>query len=133
MDSDYDTSWDLVRSSKGNLPRSREALDQKYVEWEKRDWMKWLKEKLTFPFRVKRVDDEDDAYFTDIAKHELFRLGHKMEVIDLIEEVERYGMIVEVREKGKTGQVPLNDLEVMDKNDSNYWSVREYLVWDANH
>ncbi len=129
----YDTSWDLVRSARGNLPQSRKTLDQKYQEWEKRDWMKWLKDNLTFPFYVKRVDDEDDAYFTNIAKYELFRLGHKMDVLAIEDEIPRYGIIVKVREKGQIGSVPLNDLKVMSKNDPNYWPVREYLVWDANH
>lgn len=130
---EYDTSWDLVESKKGNLPKSEEAWDKKYQEWMKRDWMKWLRDNLSFPVAVKRVDDEDDAYFTDVAKYELFRLGHKMEVLSLETEIPRYGIIVKVREKGQIGSVPLNDLKVTSKKDPNYWPVNEYVVWDANH
>ena len=128
----YDSSWDLVRSAKGNLPKSREAFDKKYQEWEKRNWMKWLKENLTFPFTAKRKDDEDDAYFTDIAKYEPFRLGHTMEVVGLQGKDPRDGIIVKVRERHQTGYVPLFDLEVTSKDDPNFWRVREYVVWDAN-
>ena len=130
---EYDSSWDLVESKKGNLPKSEEAWNKKYQEWMKRDWMKWLRENLSFPVAVKRVDDEDDAYFTDVAKYELFRLGHKMEMLSLEKEVPRYGIIVKVREKGQIGSVPLNDLKVTSKKDSNYWPVNEYVSWDANH
>lgn len=132
MNSDYDTSWDLVRSSRGSLSRCREALDQKYLEWEKRDWMKWLKENLTFPFMVERKEDDDDAYFTDVATHKPFRLGHRMNVIALGSEDDFYGIIVKVRESRRIGYVPLCDVEVTPKNDKNYWQVKEYVVWFAN-
>ena len=130
---EYDSSWDLVESKRGNLSKSEEAWDKKYQEWMKRDWMKWLRENLSFPFAVKREDDEDDAYFTDVAKYELFRLGHRMEVLSLEAEIPLYGIIVKVREKGQIGSVPLNDFKVTSKKDSNYWPVNEYVVWDANH
>ena len=80
------------------------------------------------------MDDEDDALFTDIAKHAPFRLGHTMEVVGVVEEEGlRMGIHVKVREDRKTGYVPLCDLEVVPKTDRNYWLVREYVVWDANH
>lgn len=37
MESDYDSSWDLVESEKGNLPANEEAFEKKWEEWEKRD------------------------------------------------------------------------------------------------
>ena len=42
------------------------------------------------------------------------------------------GVIVKVRERRRVGYVPLCDVEVIDNNDPNYWSVREYVVWFAN-
>jgi hypothetical protein len=55
-----------------------------------------------------------------------------MEVVALAEgDVDR-GLIVEVREKSRTGCVPLCDLEVTPKRDPNFWPVREYVVWFAN-
>ena len=89
--------------------------------------------KLVFPFKAKRMEDDDDAYFTDIAKHQPFRLGQAMDVVGLcLEKDGRYGILVEVQQGKKKGHVPLADLEVVSKQDSNYWPVREYVVWSAN-
>jgi len=132
VENGYDRSWDLVKSKKGNLPKNEDAWDKKYQEWVERDWIIWLKENLTFPFMAKRKDDEDDAYFTDIAKREPFRLGHTMRVIGLEGQEPRNGIIVKVSEKRRIGHVSLFDLEVTPKDDPNFFPVREYVVWDAN-
>lgn len=132
MKKTYDSSWNLIRSGRGNLPKSEEALDKKYQEWGKRDWMKWLGKNLVFPFIVERKEDDDDAYFTQIAKHAPFRLGHKMKVLKLSLEDDLYGIIVKVREGCRIGSVPLCDVEVTPKDDRNFWPVREYVVWFAN-
>ena len=128
----YDSSWDLIKSEKGNRPKNKKLYEQKYDEWMERDWLEWLNENLTFPFLAKREEDVDDAYFTDIAKHEPFRLGHIMEVISIDSEHSLHGIIVEVKEESRKGLVPLWQLEVTDKNCVNFWAVREYVVWDAN-
>jgi len=98
MKKDYDSSWDLVKSAKGNLPHNGEAFDKKYAEWEKRKWLKWLQENLSFPFTVKRMEDDDDAYFTNIAKKQPFRLGHKIKVLGIEDEEDMYGIIIKCRE-----------------------------------
>ena len=128
----YDSSWDLVDSKRGNLPKSEEAWDKKYKEWQSRNWMKWLEKHLVFPFIIERKEDDDDAYFTDIAAHKPFRLGHRMNVIALGSEDDLYGIIVKVRENRRIGYVPLCDVEVTPNNDKNYWPVKEYVVWFAN-
>lgn len=128
----YDTTWDLEESEKGNLPVDEDAFDKKYQEWQHRSWGSWLNEKLKFPFFIKRMEDEDDAYFTDVADHEPFRLGHAMKAVSLDMEDDLYGVIVKVREGRRVGSVPLCDVEVIDKEDPNYWPVREYVVWFAN-
>jgi hypothetical protein len=133
MSGKYDTSWDLVESSKGNLPKNQKALDLKYTEWAERDWVAWLKSNLSFPFKAKREEDEDDAYFTDVANHKPFRLGHTMEVVGVEDEDGAYGVLVEVKEGKSKGSIPLADLEVTPKTDKNFWPVREYVVWMANH
>ena len=133
MIKEYDSSWDLHESEEGNLPTDEDAFDKIYAEWEKRSWESWLREKLKFPFSVKRMEDEDDAYFTDIAKSEPFRLGHVMEVIDIEMVDDHYGVILKVKEGTRTGHVPLCDVEVTSKENENYWPVREYVVWFANH
>ena len=129
---EYDTSWNLTESDEGNLPFNQESYDRIYEEWQQRSWESWLSENLTFPFIVKRMEDDDDAYFTDIAEQEPFRLGHEMKVISIEDEDEHYGVIVKVRECRKVGYVPLCDVEVLSKEDPNYWPVREYVVWFAN-
>ena len=132
MKKPHDSSWNLIRSKKGNLPRSEEALDKKYQEWKKRDWRKGLEKNLVFPFMVERKEDDDDAYFTDIAKHTPFRLGHKMKVLKLSSENDLYGIMIKVREGRRVGSAPLCDVEVTPKSDRNFWPVREYVVWFAN-
>jgi len=132
MKDEYDGSWDLTESPEGNLPFNEELFDRKYEEWEKRDWMTWFEQNLSFPFAVERMEDDDDALFTDVADREPFRLGHKMTVLALESEIIRYGVIVKVQEEGKIGHVPLSDLQVTSKSDENYWPVREYVVWFAN-
>lgn len=132
MNKMYDSYWNLIRSGRGYLPKSKRAFDKKYQEWENRDWMKWLEKNLVFPFIVERKEDDDDAYFTDVAKHAPFRLGHKMKVLKLRLEDDLCGIIVKVQEKGHFGSVPLCDVEVRPKSDRNFWFVREYVVWFAN-
>lgn len=123
MDKSYNSSWDSGDEVEFN---------KKEKIWSKRNWWKWLNDNLSFPFTVKREEDDDDAYFTDIAEKEPFRLGHKMDVIDLESEDNLYGIIAKVYEKGEEGYVPLCDVEVISKKDVNFWPVREYVVWFAN-
>ena len=128
----YDTSWDLEESENGNLPHNENAFDRMYAKWEKRSWEAWLRGNLKFPFYVERMEDEDDAYFIDIAKSEPFRLGHIMKAIDIEMEDDLCGIILKVREGRRVGYVPLCDVELTSKESENYWPVREYVVWFAN-
>ena len=91
-----------------------------------------LTNNLVFPFIVERKEDDDDAYFTDVANREPFRLGHTMKVLELSMEDGFCGIIVKVCEGRQIGSVPLFDVEVTPKNDQNFWPVREYVVWFAN-
>ncbi len=110
-----------------------EAFESKMEEWEERDWLAWLKNNLSFPFNAKREEDDDEAYFTDVADWEPFRLGHKMEVLGLEpDEDVVVGLLAKVMEGKHEGYVPLADLEVPQKSDKNHWPVREYAVWFAN-
>lgn len=131
--SDDDHAWDLVKSDKGNQPINGATFDRKYEEWMKRDWSRWLKVSLTFPFEIKRKEDEDDAYFTAIAKYSPFRLGHVMQAISIEKYFgDRNGIYFTVKEGKKIGHVPIYDVEVTSKDDKNYWPVREYVTWFAN-
>jgi hypothetical protein len=132
VNAEYDTSWDLVGSEEGNLPANEEAFDKIFQKWVKRSWESWLNKNLIFPFFVKRMEDQDDAYFTDIADREPFRLGHVMKAISIDQEDDLYGIILKVREVRRVGYVPLCDVEVTTREDPNFWPVREYVVWFAN-
>jgi hypothetical protein len=126
MSNEDEHLWD------GSGTKAYEAFERKFEEWERRNWRAWLSANLTFPFKVSREEDEDDAYFQVGADKAPFRLGHTMEILGLEEEDNLYGIIVKATEKGQVGEVPLCDLEVMPKTDGNYWPVREYVVWFAN-
>lgn len=130
---DHDTSRNVRETANGNLPKNEAAFNRKFRVWERRDWAAWLNRNLAFPFTAKRTDDEDVAYFTDIADREPFRLGHHMEIIGIASEIlPRYGILARVKEGRRRGWVPLMDLEVIPKTDPNYRPVREYTVWFAN-
>ena len=122
MSTAYDSSWD-----EGNS----DLWHQKHEEWQERDWESWLTDYLSFPFEVRRKEDDDDAYFSDAAQQGPFRVGHVMSAL-AIDEDPRCEILVEVREGKKTGHVPLCDVEVTPKTDPNYWPVREFVVWFAN-
>ncbi len=127
MTNNYDSSWDRQETSS-----DREAFEKIYAEWTKRSWEPWLRKNLVFPFPVERMEDEDEAYYTDIAKSEPFRLGHTMEAIDIEIEDGFYGIILKVKEGNNIGHVPLCDVEITSKENVNYWPVREFVVWFAN-
>uniref|UniRef100_A0A831U414 Uncharacterized protein n=1 Tax=Geobacter metallireducens TaxID=28232 RepID=A0A831U414_GEOME len=112
--------------------RDAVAFEDKLEEWRRRDWVAWLSEHLTFPFRAERINDEDDAYFTDSAEREPFRLGHTVNVLKVELEDDQYGIIVKVSEGRKRRYVPLCDLGVPNKGAPDYWPIREYLSWFAN-
>jgi len=97
------------------------------------DWPKWLCSKLAFPFTVTREEDEDDAYFRS-GRSERPRSGWvtRWRLSAWRRRTWTQGMIVKVKEKNRTGFVPLCDVEVRPKTDKNYWPVREYVVWFAN-
>lgn len=123
MNSEYDSSWDD--------DDSEEAWEKKYAEWEKRDWLAWLKKNLTFPFTVTREEDEK-SFSGDYNTRKPFSVGRTMEVLGIEDEDDLYGVTIKVREGKQVGYVPLCDVEVKPKTDKNFWPVREYVVWFAN-
>ena len=116
----------------GDGEESEDAFDLKYDEWEQRDWMPWLADNLVFPFKVVRQEDMDDFDSHQGPAGSPFQVGHTMEIVGFDEEDEMMGILVETKEKGQIGHLPLADLEVKPKTDKNYWPVREYVVWFAN-
>ena len=133
----YDASWDSEEDADGG------AFDRKYEEWDSRDWVPWLASKLTFSFRAERMEDMD---LDPLAPEEMharnpFPVGCKVDVIGIAEgdfELDFDGVIVQIRGdkssgcKKRKGYLPLQELEVLPKDDANYWPVREFVVWFAN-
>lgn len=119
----YDASWDTDRDN-------QDAFDRKYEEWQRRDWMKWLTERLAFPFEIKRIENMEDNPFDPETGP--FSVGQRMQTIGLDEEHWKYGMVLKVMAGKKKGIVPLADVEVTSRENQNFWPVREYVVWAAN-
>ena len=130
----YDSSWDLDYGEKGY---DKDAYDRKSEEWEERDWIEWLQENLTFPFKAERMEDDVDMFAPkNLQGRNPFKVGCHVTVTgitDLDCDPDFEGVIINVvGEKGKKGAFPLQDLEVQPKTDPNYWPVREFVVWYAN-
>lgn len=123
MMSGYDSSWDD--------DDNEEAWEKKYEEWEKGDWLVWLKNNLSFPFRVKREEDEESFFRKDVGRRS-FDVGHTMEALGIEEEDDLRGIIIKVREGKQVGYIPMCDVEIKPTTDKNFWPVREYVVWFAN-
>lgn len=119
----YDSSWD-----DGN----DELWDEMHKKWKKRNWSHWLKQNLSFPFKVERVEDMDVNPFAPVDENNPFREGETMNVIGFHFEDEMRGIIAIVKKGNKKGYVPLSDVQVLLKESENFWPVREYVVWIAN-
>lgn len=70
------------------------------------DWPDRLANYLTFPFTVTREEDGDDAYFAPDAAKARFRLGHKMDGLELAEEDVDRGVLVGATCCAKTFPAP---------------------------
>ncbi len=120
----YDSSWDKDNN---------DLWDEKFEEWEERDWSSWLTDYLTFPFEIERQEDDTFNPFLENESNNVpFSINHIMKAIEIEMEDETCGIILKVRESKKTGYVPLCDVEVTSRNNNNFWYVREYVVWFAN-
>ena len=120
--SKYDSSWD---------EDNEEAWDEIYEKWEERSWLPWLNRHLSFPFEVIRKEDDRD-FSPEYDNNEPFTLKHRFTVEGIELEDDSYGIIMKTQEGRRKGHVPLCDIEVISKDNINYWPVREYVVWFAN-
>ena len=118
----YDSSWD---------EDNEDLFDEKYAEWEERDWKSWLKQNLTIPFKVNRVEDFG-ADFNSPKSKTPFGVGRVMDVLSIHDEDDMYGVIISVQEDQRKAYLSLGEVEVTSRSDPNFWPVREYVVWFAN-
>jgi len=70
MSKNDDHRWDSSDGDKGYGPECDEAYEQKFDEWQARDWLDWLAKRLTFPFTVTREEivgmEQWDEEFLDL-------------------------------------------------------------------
>jgi len=87
-------------------------------------WEKYLEKTLSFPF---------DAIITGGPDKGPLRTGDKVGVkrISLVEEF--HGIIVELRRGHNKYDHPLCDMEVINRESSNYQPVNDYGIWYGNH
>ncbi len=93
-------------------------------------WKKYLEGVLIFPFDARVSGDLK-------GDEEIFDKYDGIKVKKMSEIDDTYGIIVEgwkleVKKGKKKFQVPLDDLEVTDKESSNYQYINDYSVWMAN-
>jgi len=90
----------------------------------------WLREHLTFPFEVIRQEDMDDERY--LFGGEPHRSISPLGISDAAFEADFHGVLVDVQQGRHRSVVPLQDLEVRPKDNTNFWPVREFVVWYAN-
>jgi len=78
---------------------------------------------LKFPFHPEVHEPQDRGPL---------RQGDKVIVLGIVEAVDLYGVIVDVNRGRRKYQVPLCDLQVIEKKSPNYQPVKDYRVWFAN-
>ena len=86
-------------------------------------WGKYLKDKLSFPFK---------AIVNEFQEKGPITAGNKVIVHRISEIEELHGILVDVEYKRKNYIFPLADLEVIEKTSSNYSPVKDYAIWFAN-
>jgi hypothetical protein len=129
----YDSSWDDDSDEDGVLEDyDEDAFERKMEQWEERNWRKWLRQYVAFPFTVIREEDMDANPFSDEDEGKPFAVDSKMTVVEFGYNEFHEAMMARVKQGKNEGWVPLADLKVTPKSDPNYWPVREYEVWFAN-
>ena len=88
-----------------------------------RAWEMHLSRELRFPFKAE-VDEYQESG--------PLRAGDLLTVLGIEMVHDLYGIIVACRQGRVPCDVPLADLEVVDKNSPNYQLVDDYRVWFAN-
>jgi len=99
------------------------------IKGEKRNWEKYLSEKLIFPFNGVVDESQDDGFFEERGP---IRYGDKVVVEKVIMKDDLYGVIVEIKKGKKAYDFPLCDLKVEDKKSANFKILDNYRTWFAN-
>jgi len=87
-------------------------------------WEEYLENNLEFPFEVEVADRDEDT--EEIDNGDILNVKKISGTFDL------YGIVVETRKGRYKYEVPLCELEVLDKLSDNYIKVEAYNLWFAN-
>ena len=86
-------------------------------------WKTHLAKTLIFPF---------DARISEYQERGSLKLGDVLNIKKISSAEEQYGIIVEASFKGEKYNLPLCDLDGIDKNSVNFEAVNDYSTWFAN-
>lgn len=86
-------------------------------------WKRHLEQTLRFPFKARR---EEQFRAGPVA------VGDSVEVLEIINIDDRYGLLAEVRLGRRSYIVPLADFEATEHASPNYQPLNDYVVWFAN-
>ena len=103
--------------------------NQTIVKGEKRDWVQFLNNNLSFPFNG-IIDEVQGNPFKEETSP--IRYGDAVVVTKIITEDDLYGVIADIQIKKKRFRFPLCDMAAADSKSVNYKIVDNYRTWFAN-
>jgi len=86
-------------------------------------WVEYLNNELIFPIHAIVSDSEDNW---------LIKSGDKVIIKSLPHIVDMYGIIASIRLNGEKYELPLCDLEAVDKKKEDFQLIEDYKIWFAN-
>ena len=99
-----------------------------FIRGEKRDWYKFLSQELSFPLDGFVAEAQGNPF----EETNPIRYGDKVIVKKLIIEDDLYGVIAEIKSKGKTYHFPLCDIGIENEKSPNFKILDNYRTWFAN-
>jgi ribosomal protein S27AE len=99
------------------------------VKGQKRDWLKFLSEELTFPFEARIDEVQEGGLFRGTGS---LRYNDKVVVIKLSGYSGWHGIVAKIKKGRKTYRFPLCDLAIDDEKNPSYRVLDNYRTWFAN-
>lgn len=100
------------------------GIDRENCDEAEERWEEYLENNLEFPFKVEVA--YMDEYEEDIKNGDILDVKKISGTFDL------YGIVVETKKGRYKYDVPLCELEVVDKSSDNYIKVEAYNLWFSN-
>lgn len=116
-------SWSWLGEEGKRIQKVLAGIDEDDVMKELEAWQTYLENTLTFPV---------DAVVSESPGRGRLTYGDKVRVEKITRLDDFYGIIVEIRRGWKKYHYPLGELEVSNKDSTNYQPIKDYCVWAAN-